>query len=530
MTTIETRPGKRAAIATVRCGIYTRKSTEEGLEQEFNSLDAQRESAEAYIASMKHEGWVALPDRYDDGGYTGGNMERPGVKRLMADIEAGKIDCVVVYKVDRLSRSRLDFARMMAEFDKRHVSFVSVTQQFNTTQSMGRLTLNILLSFAQFEREIISERTRDKIAASKRKGLWFGGKPILGYDINSKSGGGSKLVVNDAEAQRVREIFQLYLENRSLTKVARILNDRGWRTKQWTTRKGKAVGGRVWDKHSLINVLTNPAYLGKVKHKTDLFPGEHSAIVDGGLWKQVYGIIKHNGRTGGMHVRNQHGALLKGLLHCGPCGHLMGHTYSVKDGKAAYRYYVCYVAQKQGWHACPSGSLPAEQIERLVVDRVKHIGTDPALLTATFRKLQDGVRQQMAKVGQEQSLTQRELKSIETNIRNSALSAGSDAHAAARLADLHDRLAKVHDRANDLRAEAARIHEEVIGRDVVARALAEFDQTWDMLRPREQVALLRALVKRVDYDGVKKTVAITFHPAGLRTLGQTFVAEEQEAA
>jgi site-specific DNA recombinase len=528
---MESKPSKRVAVATVRCAIYTRKSTEEGLEQEFNSLDAQRESAEAYVASMKHEGWVVLPDRYDDGGYTGGNMERPGVKRLMADIEAGKIDCVVVYKVDRLSRSLLDFARMMGEFDKRHISFVSVTQQFNTTQSMGRLTLNILLSFAQFEREIISERTRDKIAASKRKGMWFGGKPILGYDLDAKPSGGSKLIVNDTEAQRVREIFQLYLEHRSLTKVARILNDRGWRTKQWTTRKGKAVGGRVWDKHVLINVLTNPAYLGKVRHKADLFPGEHMAIVDEGLWKQVYGIIKHNGRTGGMHVRNQHGALLKGLLHCGPCGHLMGHTYSVKDGKAAYRYYVCYVAQKQGWHACPSGSLPAEQIERLVVDRIQHIGGDPALLTATFCKLQDGVRQQMAQIESDQSLVDREIRKIEADIRKTASTAGSDAHAAARLADLHDRLARAQQRARDLHTQSSRIREELVGKDEVARALAEFDQTWEVLRPKEQVALLRALVKRVDYDGVKKTVSITFHPAGLRSLGQMpVVAEEQEAA
>jgi len=258
MTRSETRNGHRT-LATIRCAIYTRKSSEEGLEQEFNSLDAQRESAEAYIASMKHEGWIALPDRYDDGGYTGGNMERPGLKRLVADIEAGKVDCVVVYKVDRLSRSLLDFSRIMADFEKRHVSFVSVTQQFNTTQSMGRLTLNILLSFAQFEREIISERTRDKIAASKRKGLWVGGKPLLGYDLQAKPGGGGRrLVADDVEADRVREMFQLYVERRSLTKVVEILNGRGWKTKQWTTRAGKVIGGRSWDKHALLKVLTNP--------------------------------------------------------------------------------------------------------------------------------------------------------------------------------------------------------------------------------------------------------------------------------
>ena len=314
-TSMETKPAKNAGVATVRCAIYTRKSSEQGLEQEFNSLHAQRESGEAYVASMKHEGWVALPDQYNDGGFTGGNTDRPGCQRLMADIEAGKVDCVVVYKVDRLSRSLLDFARMMAVFEKHRVSFVSVTQQFNTTQSMGRLTLNILLSFAQFEREIISERTRDKIAASKRKGKWFGGKPILGYDLAPQPAGGSKLVVNAAEAELVREVYHLYLEHRSLTKVAQILNARGSTSKRWTTRKGMAVGGRVWDKHRLINLLTNPAYVGKVKHKKELFAGEHAAIVDERLWQQVFQTIKHNGRTGGMHVRNQHGALLKSREH-----------------------------------------------------------------------------------------------------------------------------------------------------------------------------------------------------------------------
>ncbi|MCC7184768.1 MAG: recombinase family protein, partial [Acidobacteria bacterium] len=235
--------GKDADKKTLRCAVYTRKSTEEGLEQEFNSLDAQRESAQAYIASQKNEGWVCLPDRYDDGGFTGGNMDRPAVQRMMKDIEAGKIDCVVVYKVDRLSRSLMDFARMMATFDDHKVSFVSVTQHFNTTHSMGRLTLNILLSFAQFEREIISERTRDKIAAARRKGKFAGGKPILGYDLLSNPTG-SKLVVNDDEATRVRTIFELYLKNQALIPTVMELDKRGWTTKQWVCKAGASKGGR----------------------------------------------------------------------------------------------------------------------------------------------------------------------------------------------------------------------------------------------------------------------------------------------
>lgn len=222
----------------IRCAIYTRKSTEEGLEQEFNSLDAQREAGEAYIKSQQHEGWVCLPSQYDDGGYTGANMERPAIRRLLSDIEAGKVDCVVVYKVDRLSRSLLDFARIMETFERHKVSFVSVTQAFNTASSMGRLVLNVLLSFAQFEREMISERTRDKIAAARRKGKWSGGMPILGYIVAK-----TKLVVDETEAERVRQIFQLYLEQQAMLPVVRELDRRGWLTKQWTTKKGFAAAG-----------------------------------------------------------------------------------------------------------------------------------------------------------------------------------------------------------------------------------------------------------------------------------------------
>jgi len=301
---------------TIRCAIYTRKSTEEGLEQEFNSLDARRESAEAYIASQKSEGWVALPDRYDDGGYTGGNMERPALQRLLADIEAGRVDCVVVYKVDRLSRSLLDFARMMETFEKHRVSFFSVTQQFNTTTSMGRLMLNVLLSFAQFEREIISERTRDKIVAARRKGKWSGGMPMLGYDVDRTC---TRLLVNEPEAARVREIFELYLDRQSLITASAELNARGWTTMRWITRKGREMGGKPFEKNNLWKLLTNPIYLGKVTHKDEIHQGEHPAIVDAEIFERVQHLLKRNGRTGGAHVKNRHGALLKGLVRCVTC-------------------------------------------------------------------------------------------------------------------------------------------------------------------------------------------------------------------
>ena len=226
----------------IRCAIYTRKSTDEGLDSDFNTLDAQRESAEAFIVSQRHEGWVTLPQKYDDGGYTGANMERPALKRLLADVKAGTVNCVVVYKVDRLSRSLLDFSRIMEVLDKQGATFVSVTQQFNTTSSMGRLTLNVLLSFAQFEREMISERTRDKMRAARRKGKWVGGSPVMGYDVVPAGG---SIVVNQNEAQRVREIFMLYLEFGSLIPVVEELDRRGWRMKAWTTREGREAGGKL---------------------------------------------------------------------------------------------------------------------------------------------------------------------------------------------------------------------------------------------------------------------------------------------
>ena len=243
-----------AARAGVRCGIYTRKSTEEGLDQVFNTLDAQREAAELFINSQRQEGWAALPHKYDDGGYTGANMDRPALKRLLADVQSGSVNCVVVYKVDRLSRSLLDFARIMEILDKHGATFVSVTQQFNTTSSMGRLTLNVLLSFAQFEREMISERTRDKMSAARRKGKWVGGNPVIGYDVAPQGG---SLLVNQEEAQRVREIFALYLELGSLIPVVEELDRRGWRMKSWTTREGRKAGGKPIPKNSLYNLLTN---------------------------------------------------------------------------------------------------------------------------------------------------------------------------------------------------------------------------------------------------------------------------------
>jgi DNA invertase Pin-like site-specific DNA recombinase len=267
-----------------RCAIYSRKSTEEGLAQEFNTLQAQRESAEAYVQSQVHAGWTTLAERYDDGGYTGANLERPALRKLLADIEAGRIDCVLVYKVDRLSRSLLDFARLMEIFERRKVSLVSVTQPLNTTGSLGRLTLNILLSFAEFERHMIADRTRDKMGAARRKGKWVGGMLVLGYDIAASGG---KLVVNAEEADRVQSIFALYLQSGSVASALAEMQGRGWRTKRWTTHDGKEHLGRPFTKPVLLRLLKNVLYVGKVSHQDVIYTGEHQPIVADAVWKLV---------------------------------------------------------------------------------------------------------------------------------------------------------------------------------------------------------------------------------------------------
>ncbi len=356
---------QRSKPTTIRCAVYTRKSTEEGLEQQFNSLDAQREAAESYIASQQHEGCLCLPERYDDGGFSGGDMQRPALRRLLVDIEAGRIDCVVVYKVDRLSRSLLDFARMMETFERHNVSFVSVTQHFNTTHSMGRLMLNILFSFAQFERETTAERTRDKMAAARRKGHFLGGPPVLGYDL---APGEARLLVNSPEAERVRAIFGLYIEFGSIRQTVRRLQERNWRNKQWITRQGKTRGGGPFSEASLQRLLSNVIYVGQVRYKQEVHAGLQEAIVPPELFKMVQDRLAAQRREAKSKSRCSR-ALLTGLLQCRGCGRPMGHTFCSR-GTRRYRYYVCAGARQRRGACRP---LPAVQIEALVVRRIGNL-------------------------------------------------------------------------------------------------------------------------------------------------------------
>jgi site-specific DNA recombinase len=361
----------------IKCAIYTRVSTTEGLEQEFTSLDNQRESAESYIQSQKSEGWILLPERYDDGGFTGANTDRPALQKLIEDIKAHKIDCVIVYKVDRLSRSLLDFSQLLEFFDQNNVTFVSVTQAFNTNTSMGRLTLNILLSFAQFEREIISERTRDKIGSAKRKGKWVGGCVPLGYDLNKET---HKLIVNPEEAKIVKELFGLYLKEHSLLEVAKIANAKGYMTKIRKLAEDKQRGGVKFSSTGIEKILKNAYYAGKVRYQNALYPGEQERILDDETFMKVQDALHTNpAKFGTRKPIGKTLGLLSRLLRCKACNSSMYLVHSVKHGVLRYCHYVCSNAQKRGYQECPTRLVNAGLMESRVMEYLRKLTDDQRL-------------------------------------------------------------------------------------------------------------------------------------------------------
>lgn len=362
---------KAPVTRKLRCAVYTRKSSEEGLEQEFNSLHAQREACEAYIASQRSEGWVLVRDQYDDGGISGGTLERPALRQLLADIEDGLIDVVVVYKIDRLSRSLMDFSKLVEVFDRNGVTFVSVTQSFNTTTSMGRLTLNILLSFAQFEREVTAERIRDKVKASRMKGMWMGGIVPLGYRVEYR-----RLLIQENEAAIVRMIFERFVTIGSATVLARTLAAENVRTR----------GGKLVDKGYLYKLLNNRVYIGEAVHKGQSYPGEHKPIIDRALWDKVHSILVESPRKRAGNSRAQTPALLKGLIF-GPDGAAFSPTHT-KKGTKLYRYYVSQSVLKRGANACAIGRVPASEVETAVIDELRGLLRTPEIILGTWRAAQ----------------------------------------------------------------------------------------------------------------------------------------------
>lgn len=503
----------RRTLGQVRCAIYTRKSTEEGLDQDFNSLEAQRDAAEAFIVSQRGEGLVALPERYDDGGFSGASIDRPALERLLADIRVGAIECVVVYKVDRLSRSLIDFARIVEIFEKHNVSFVSVTQQFNTTNSLGRLTLNILLSFAQFEREIIAERTRDKISAARRKGKWIGGRPVLGYDIDPRGG---RLTVNADEALQVRTIYNLYMEYNALVLVAQEVDRRGWRNKQWITRKGATRGGKPFTKGGVFRLLRNPIYVGKINFKKQIYSGEHEAIVESSVWSRTKEALERNSRNGGIEVRNAYCALLKELLHCTFCGSGMISIYRTKDSRR-YRHYVCAQAHQSTCVNRKTRSVSEAAVMAEVYRQIRGLGSDPRIAARAGANAEEQRRSRVADLDAEREATERVAANLEAQART--LSPRGPCHGRMvtdGMTELQTRILQMERRLAEIQQEL--IRSQSVDESDLCAVLAQFECVWESLNSREQARIIRILVERIVYNGKTNRVTVSFQSPAIREM------------
>ncbi len=486
----------KAATDARRCAIYTRKSTAAGLEQDFNSLDAQREACLAYI--QRQQGWTLVDERYDDGGFTGANIERPAFQRLLTDIDAAKIDVVVVYKVDRLSRSLLDFAKLMERFGAAGTTFVSVTQNFSTADAMGRLTLNMLMSFAEFEREMIGERTRDKIAAQRRRGKWTGGTVPLGYTVEDK-----KLVVNDLEAVLVREVFSLYLQQHSTLAVARLLNESNRSTKRHVAANGRLREARPWTKADVTRLLRNPIYAGYMSSHGELHDGEHVPIVDPETFSKVRDLL--DGRSGPTKDRGRNADyVLRGLLRCACCGSAFTPA-STRKGRTEYRYYRCVKRDKEGKEACPSAPLPAGAIEEYVVERLREAVAAGSLASDVETSVKERLRVQRKDLLTERKKLPAQIAALSADGKRLLNTMAEVDGVARRLADgrlqgLGNELGRCEARLATVERELAVIEKTEIDASWVARCLNDFAAVWDVLTPENRGRLLRAVVQQVEVD------------------------------
>ncbi len=495
------RNGRRQAPPVVRCAVYVRISVDDAADQVFSSIDAQREACLAYIASQRHAGWTALPDVYEDRGFSGGDTRRPAFQRLLRDIEAGLIDRVVVLKVDRVSRALLDFARIMQTLEKHEVGLVSVTQQLDTSTSMGRLTLNMLMSFAEFEREMIRERTRDKMRAARRRGQWTGGVPMLGYDI---ADGGGRLVVNEGEAERVRAIFATYLETRSLAATIAEIRRRGWTTKRWASAAGKTYGDSAFGKSTLQKLLTNPLYAGRIRCGDEIVDAEHEAIVDVATFEAVQACLAGNRVTNGSAPKTKRVALLAGLLRCSACDAAMTRTATTK-GSRRYRYYSCVRRVKEGAHVCPTAPVAAGEIEAFVIDQIRGIGSDPKLIAATVASAKAQAKARAKELANDVRLLDAEIKQMRGELNRARGDADDD-----RITEITRRVKTTEHRRRVAQETLTAVRGRAINRTGVSEAMSQFDALWARLTAREKHEALALLVERVEYDGASGEVAITF--------------------
>jgi site-specific DNA recombinase len=476
---------KAVSVESKRCAIYTRKSTHIGLDQQFNSLDAQRDTCLRYIQNQP--GWRALTESYDDGGFTGKNTDRPAFQRLLADVEAGKVDVIVVYKLDRFSRSLLDFLKLQEQLDKRGCGVVSVTQNFNTADAMGRLILNVLLSFAQFEREMIAERIRDKVAAARRKGKWTGGVVPFGFEVRDK-----RLLHNPPEAAAVRRAFELFAENQQLLLVARMLNDQAL----------PGPAGSPWTKVAVRRLIRNPLYAGLCRAGNELAPGEHEAIITSETFQRAQAILDGRLRERADHGRNDE-YLLQGLLRCGRCGSAMTPA-STRKGDRAYRYYRCSARNKNGSDACQTTNAPAASLEQFVVESL--VGGARGMFSVAEAKAALDLRVEQRRkeleaerVGLPAQIATASAKASQYLDELTGLEGRAREVAQRRLREESERLEAVEQRLTDSDRQLAALAERSADAAWVAEVLGDFRRIWDVLSVSNRRRLLRAAVDHVAF-------------------------------
>ena len=485
-------------VKITRCAVYTRKSTEKGLEQSYNSLDAQRESAENYIKSQKENGWRLIPEHYDDGGYSGGNTERPALKRLMEDIKAGGIDIIIVYKLDRLSRSLLDFMNLAEFFEQHNVSVISVTQDINTSTSSGRMMLNILMTFCQFEREILVERIKDKIAGAKRRGKFCGGVPILGYDVEDK-----RLAINPEEAKLIMEIFTTYTKLGSGFDVARILNGKGCHTKSWTSKKGKFHPGRKFAPKDVYRVLNNPLYIGMVQHNGNVYDGEQEAIIDKKLWDKVQYLLQENSKCPSGESKNSLVSPFKGLLVCGYCGGAFGITYTKKQNRH-YMYYICIKDNDRAEHECPLRRFSTGDVDKIILRQLGRIFRTPSMLVKLYGELQERENVQQKELLGRQTELEAKMQSIREQIKN-----GSDP------VSLRKRFSELNNELNEVKNAISALGEVYSARDLTD-ACGSIDAIWEELFPAERYKLAHQLIDKITLFADHIVMDVKHH--GLKSL------------
>ena len=517
--TVETpKKNGRATKATskaVRVAAYARISVADRDGTEFSSIQAQVEAITAYIQSQKAEGWTLVGEPYVDDGYSGATTGRPALERLLEDAAQDRIDVVVVHRFDRFSRSQRDFLNLLHVLEEHGVSFASVSQQLDTSTPMGRCMLSVMTAFAQMEREVIAERTRDKVRAARRKGLWTGGRPVVGYDAVEK-----RLTINEGEAVRVRAIFALYLEMGSLLAVVDELKGTGWTTKTWTNKRGDVVRGRAFTKTSLHGLLTNPLYRGKVRCGDELRDGAHEAIVDEETWQAVASLLRSRGKAPARNGRSGSSALLAGLARCGACGSALVHHYTQK-GDRRYAYYVCVRQQKEGAKACPGSRVAAGELEAFVVEQLRTVGRDPKLLEATLeadRRNRETRRPELEAEVRRLATQKGRLEGERKNVVDAvAAGNGTASHVLIeRIAELDQEIDVVASGLGDAHGELAGLKLGVLDADELRQALEDLEPIWTELFPKERARILALLLEQVEFDAAEGEVAITFRPGAPR--------------